>query len=187
MTELSVVIITKNQAWNISRLIESVLRETVSVSSSEIVLVDSASSDDTVQVAAQFPVSVLRLSPTQHLSPSAGRYIGYKNSSGKLILFLDGDMELVEGWLNRALVYLSDKPDVALVTGEVIDLPLDARSPDKPKLDDNTKITTFEVSKSGGAALYRRSVLEEVGTFNPYLYSDEELNNLIKQQQIVLL
>src|SRR5207245_9741940 len=26
----------------------------------------------------------------------------------------------------------------------------------------------------GGAALYRRSVLEHVGTFNPYLFSDEE-------------
>src|SRR5205814_10040498 len=27
---------------------------------------------------------------------------------------------------------------------------------------------------AGGAALYRRSVLEHVGTFNPYLFSDEE-------------
>jgi GT2 family glycosyltransferase len=32
----------------------------------------------------------------------------------------------------------------------------------------------MEVSVVGGAAMYRRSVLERVGSFNPYLYSDGE-------------
>ena len=174
MTELSVVIITKNQAWNISRLIESVIKETAAVRSYEVVVVDSASSDDTVKIAAQHPISVLRLSSDQPLSPSAGRYIGYHNTTGKLILFLDGDMELVEGWLQRAVAFLNNKPQIALVTGEVIDLPLEAKSPNEIKNAVSESARAREVLKSGGAALYRRSVLDEIGTFNPYLYSDEE-------------
>jgi GT2 family glycosyltransferase len=37
-----------------------------------------------------------------------------------------------------------------------------------------TDAAGVEVLHGGGAAMYRRSVLEQVGTFNPYLYSDEE-------------
>jgi len=172
--ELSVVLISKNQAWNMNRLIGSVLQNTSAISSREIVLVDSASTDGTAKVAAQYPLRVLRLRPTQHLTPAAGRYIGYKHTTGKFILFLDGDMELVEGWLEKALNILRDEPEIALVTGEVVDLPVEAKTTDKPPLSSNTPTGTIEILNSGGAAIYRRSALEEVGTFNPYLYSDEE-------------
>jgi len=172
--ELSVILISKNQAWNMERLIESVLQNTADISPKEIVLVDSASTDDTTEVAAEYPISVLRLQPTQHLTPSAGRYIGYKHTTGKFILFLDGDMELVEGWLERALQILKDESKIALVTGEIVDLPIDAKNSNKPPLILKVPTKTTEILNSGGAALYRRSVLEEVGTFNPYLYSDEE-------------
>src|SRR5215469_3560219 len=60
MVELSVVLITKNQAWNIARLIESVLDATSSVLSKEIILVDSASTDQTVEIAGRYPVTILR-------------------------------------------------------------------------------------------------------------------------------
>ena|SRR5713226_363525 len=95
MTELSVVLISKNQAWNISRLIESVLQATSSVPSKEIILVDSASTDETVERASRYPISILRLQPGQRLSPAIGRFVGYKQTQGEYVLFLDGDTELV--------------------------------------------------------------------------------------------
>ena len=106
MAELSIVLISKNQAWNMSRLVESVLRNTTCVSSREIVLVDSASTDGTIEVASRYPIRILRLRPDQHLTPAAGRYIGYKHTSGELVLFLDGDMELCKGWLETGLQIL---------------------------------------------------------------------------------
>jgi len=156
------------------RLIESVLQNTAGISSKEIVLVDSASTDDTTEVAAQYPIRVLRLRPTQHLTPAAGRYIGYKHTTGKFIIFLDGDMELVEGWLEKALQIFRDRSEVAIVTGKVIDLPKKTKAPDKPPLSSDGPNETIEIAYTGGAAMYRRPVLEAVGTFNPYLYSDEE-------------
>ncbi len=174
MIKLSVVLISKNQAWNMSRLIESVLQNTSSISSREIVLVDSASTDGTAEVAVEYPIRVLRLRPTQHLTPAAGRYTGYKHTTGDLVLFLDGDMELCHNWLEKAVQIFKDKPDVAMITGQVIDLPKSTKSKDTPPLAKVDQVGFTKILYAGGASMYRRSVLEEIGTFNPFLYSDEE-------------
>src|SRR6266853_2928168 len=110
MIELSIVLISKNQAWNIARLIESVLQATSSIAMVEILLVDSASTDETVQVASRFPITILRLRPGHRLSPAAGRYIGYKRTRGDFVLFLDGDMELLQGWLRQAVQVMREMP-----------------------------------------------------------------------------
>jgi GT2 family glycosyltransferase len=55
--------------------------------------------------------------------------------------------------------------DVNLRNGRVVSERDEYRDPqDRP----------FEVKAFGGAALYRRSALEQVGGFNPYIISDEE-------------
>ncbi len=175
MTELSVVLISKNQEWNIARLVESVLRETNSLPSREIILVDSASTDRTTAIAAHYPIRVLKLCPDQRLTAAAGRHVGYKHTTGDFVLFLDGDMELYRGWLQSALEVMGSRSDVAVVCGRVIDRP---KSNSTAALDSNEQVgpdaQAIEVTHGGGAAMYRRSVLEQVGSFNPYLYSDEE-------------
>ena len=171
--ELSIVIITKNQAWNVCRLIESALQESGAVASHEIVLVDSASTDDTVALACRYPIGVLRLEPDQHLCAAAGRYVGCMHASGRYVLFLDGDMELCRGWLDRALRLFHAHPDVAAVTGNVVDLPREATDHAHRCGEGNTAVAE-EVRFGGGATMYRHAVLKEVGTFNPYIYSDEE-------------
>lgn len=174
MVDLAVVMISRNQEWNVARLIESVLKETSSVPTREIVLADSASTDNTTQIASNYPIDVLRLRPEQRLSAAAGRYVGYRHTTGRLVLFLDGDMELYPGWLEKALRLIRTNPEVAVVTGQTIDLPKKAGPEDKPPPAEKKRETYSEVRQGGGAALYRRSALEEVGTFNPYLYSEEE-------------
>jgi glycosyltransferase involved in cell wall biosynthesis len=175
MSELSVVLISKDQEWNIARLIESILRETVSIPATEIVLVDSASTDQTTEIAARYPISVLKLRPDQRLSAAAGRYVGSQNTSGDLVLFLDGDMELCEGWLGQALALMRSRPDAAVICGQIIDRPKSERAPALRMPEPVPgEIAAVEVSQGGGASLYRRAVLEQVGTFNPYLYGEEE-------------
>lgn len=183
MVEVSVVMICRNQDHNISRLIESVLRETEQLSSREIILVDSASTDQTIEIASRYPIRIVHLHPGQHLSSHAGRYIGYKNTTGEFVLFIDGDMSLYEGWLERALPIIRENPDVAVMTGLEIHL-LKHQAPEtlteipEPvevghKFKDLTADLS-EVDHGGGPALYRRSVMEQVGPFNPYLSSNGE-------------
>jgi len=53
-------------------------------------------------------------------------------------------------------------------------LPMSAKEGDKPPLVNIPINDAFESRHSGGTAMFRRSVLNKVGAFNPYLYSDEE-------------
>lgn len=174
MATLSIVLITKNQGWNVARLVQSALDATRKLTGTEILLVDSASTDDTVAQACRFPVTVLRLSSAQRLTPAAGRYVGYEASRGDYVLFLDGDMELYPGWLAKALSLMADQPLVAGVTGERIDLPKAAQPNDKPPLVTDPALAFTDIPQGGGAALYRRAALQQIGQFNPHLYSDEE-------------
>jgi GT2 family glycosyltransferase len=171
MTKLSIVLITRNQAWNVRRLLESVLRETADVPR-EIILVDSASTDETVELACAYPIDVLQLHSDQRLTAAAGRYVGQMRTTGGLLLFLDGDMELCRDWLAAAMNRLDQSPEVAVVTGAVVNVFPNGETEVCGALP--SPEAQRQVRSCGGAGLFRRSVLREVGTFNPYLYSEEE-------------
>jgi glycosyltransferase involved in cell wall biosynthesis len=174
--KLSVVIITRNQDWNVARLIRSVINATAALGEqAEIALVDSASTDDTVSIAAQFPVAVYALAADQRLTAAAGRYVGFMNTTGEYVLFVDGDVELIAGWLSTAIDVLDADDSIAVVGGRRIDVPLEATG-ERHLVDEETAtpVAVYDVKHAGGDALYRRSVLDEVGTFNPFIYSDEE-------------
>jgi glycosyltransferase involved in cell wall biosynthesis len=173
---LSVVLIARNQERSVGPLIESVLRETADLALKELLLVDSASTDRTVEVALGYPVSVLALPQADWLCAAAGRYVGYANTTGDSVLFLDGDMELCAGWLPRAIAVLETEPALAAVAGRVIDSETQAAELPTDPVGEATLGAErgWEVPHPAGAGLYRRAALEEVGSFNPYLRSDEE-------------
>jgi glycosyltransferase involved in cell wall biosynthesis len=173
---VSVVLISRNQQGTIGRLIESVLRETAALDLRELILVDSASSDHTVEVARGWPVSVLSLPDSDWLCAAAGRFAGFAATTGEYVLFLDGDMELCEGWLASALRVLDKEPRVAAVAGRVLEPGGGAgEAPDWPVGEQRVGGEPgWDVAHPGGAAVYRRVALEQVGSFNPYLRADEE-------------
>ncbi|MBN1964310.1 MAG: glycosyltransferase [Anaerolineae bacterium] len=181
---LSVVLITRNQAWNIARLVESVLAQESVAALLDVVVVDSASSDATVAIASRYPIDVIALHADQRLTAAAGRYVGYRHTAGEFVLFLDGDMTLIGGWLDAALVVLRAQPDVAAVTGDLIERPT-ATPPDADLtvVQPADPVRALNIPQGGGAALYRRSVLEEVGTFHPYIISDEEPELCVRIRQ----
>jgi glycosyltransferase involved in cell wall biosynthesis len=165
--KISVVIITKNEEENISRCIKSVLNEMPIIT--EIILVDSNSEDKTVEIAKRFPIKVIQLGKSQPLSPAAGRYIGTKNSTGKYIIFLDGDMVLIKGWIRTALKFL-EKKNIAGLAGTLIE----TNSTDIKKTEIKHKIQSRKVITLGGGSMYKKSILDKVGTFNPYVRGEEE-------------
>jgi len=178
--QLAVVVITKDQAFNIDRLLSSVLREVAAVSA-ELVVVDSASVDATVERACRHPVQVVRLHSDQVLTAAAGRAVGSRRTTAERLLFLDGDMELCPGWLDQALRVMDDRPEVAVVTGQVVDVPRMSVGLHPPGGGPDAQVV--EVLYTGGAAMHRRQVLTEVGGFNPYLRSDEEPEVCVRIQR----
>lgn len=187
---ISFIIISKNEEKRIKSCIESVINCSSEYNNSEIILVDSASTDKTIDIANRYPITIIQLKPNWILSPAAGRYIGFKYSNGKYLFFIDGDMFLIKGWLKEALPYLK-KYEVAGVAGKVINKFEDNSSQliiERINTDyDNVKFG--EVDFLGGHGIYKRSVFDEVGCYHPFLTSGEEseLSNRIRIKNYKLL
>jgi glycosyltransferase involved in cell wall biosynthesis len=158
---LSVVIIAENEEEWIRECIESVFAACRGVSDYEVILVDSASTDRTVEFASEYPITILRIPEEHAISCGAGRYVGDRVASGELVCHVDGDMTLTETWLPRAIEYLDEHADAAAVEG---------------CLDRSTQTDVREVDKVGGVMLYDAHVLADVGGFDPYLLGYEDID-----------
>lgn len=172
---LSIVIPAKNEERNISRCLDSLIKN-VSLENTEILLVDCASRDNTINIARNYPIKILQLKPSWVHSASAARYIGTLFSSGKYIYFIDSDMTLEAGFLESAMDILSKVEHAAGVggIGKEIYLKNDKEVGIEPNLY-KTSNTLKKVSFLGGSTLYLREVLVQAGGFNPYLMTSEEV------------
>ncbi len=176
--KLSVVIIAKNEERNIARGIESILEATVSLDDVEIVLVDSLSTDKTIEIAQNYPIKIIQLDPNFFISPSAGRFIGLKYTSGEFVYFLDGDMHLNKNWFETALPIIENNSNLAGLAGKCHEITFDDNFKDIKSEDEdrfNVANQIHKVRHLGQSVLYRRNALEKVGGFNPYLANEEEL------------
>lgn len=172
--ELSIVIIARNEAKNIARAIESVLRSIDSWPDVEVLLVDSASNDETVEIARRYPINIVRLPETWFHSVPAGRLIGMHYTRGELVLHMDGDMELDPLWINRAVAYLQAHPGVGAVGGYWRNVYMkDGQVIGEEDEYHDPKERILEVKYVGGASLCRRSALEKAGGFQPYIRGEE--------------
>lgn len=171
--DLSVVIISRNEERNIAGCIDSVLKATEGIDACEIVLVDSASTDGTIEIAAKYPIRILQLDPSYPLSPAAGFYTGFLNTGGKYIQFQCGDTILDENWFKNALQILKKDEQVAGVAGRIVQQPYGTRTA-KRYVEYHKNLPVGEVTWFAGDSFFKRDVLLEVGTFNPYLLAGEE-------------
>lgn len=192
--KLSVIVVSRNEEKNIANCIESVLEATRGIDT-EIILVDSSSEDKTIKIAKEFPIKIFQLAKDSQLSASAGRHVGFLNSSGKYIHFLDGDMTVGKTWISRAISFLEKADDsIAAVSGEISQTET-ASSYYKNFAKYLAKETKTEKAKDTtclfGAFMIRANVLQKVGSFNPYLQAIEEgeLSNRIYAEglRIILL
>jgi len=169
---LSVVIISRNEEKNIAGCIESVIEATKTINDSEIILADSASTDNTIEIAKKYPIKIVQLRASWRLSPAAGCYIGFLHSKGKYIQFIGGDMILDRDWFKRALPVLEKKKEVAGVSG-ICTQETYGRTKAR-ELTEYSNLPVGEVTSFAGATLFKRHVLSEVGAFNPWLRAVEE-------------
>jgi glycosyltransferase involved in cell wall biosynthesis len=171
---LSIVIITRNEAKNIARGIKSALQAVRNQPNAEILLVDSASSDATVEIARQYPISIVRLPANWFLSVGAGRLIGMQFTRGDLVLHMDGDMELDPDWVDHSVAYMQEHDDVGAVGGYYRNVFIkDGQVMGERDVYRDVKDRTREVRYVGGASLYRRSAIEAMGGFQPYIRGEE--------------
>lgn len=179
---LTITVICKNEEQNIRRCLESIFKAVEKMSDFEVLLVDSYSTDGTIEIAIEYPVKVIQLGRQWPHSPAAGRYTALNHAKGKYILYLDADMELESGFIGKAINFIAKTPNCAAVTGFLKNISyvnkFNAPSFVNNKKNEDLRKKPFQqknkVFSVPGAGLFNKSLVEEVGNFHPFLKAEEE-------------
>src|SRR5271167_2170016 len=114
---LSIVVIGRNEGARLTRCLESVrAMDEPADGSVELIYVDSASTDNSVERALRLGAKVIQVNPGRPCA-SIGRNAGWRAVCAPIVLFLDGDTMLEPHFVNESL-HLFEDPQVAVVFGD---------------------------------------------------------------------
>ena len=159
---VSVVIKAFNEEKNICAAIESSLAAVAEIGG-EVILADSNSTDRTVEFASRYPIRIVQLVHSDERCCGAGPQLGYQHARGEYVYLMDGDMQMVCGFLPQALVFLAQHPEAAGVGGRLVELNHEAMEYRERAARNAAHLAPGEVDRLDGGGLYRRRAIEEVG------------------------
>lgn len=174
-SSLGVVVIGRNEGERLRVCITSLLQK---VAPSNVVYVDSGSTDGSVLLAKHLGCSVVNLDMQIPFTAARARNEGLAQALASMpaleyVQFVDGDCEVRDGWLNDAATFLEANVSVATVCGRRRE-----RTPHASvynALCDLEWDTPIGQARScGGDALMRVSALRAVGGYRADLIAGEE-------------
>lgn len=179
---IGVVAIGRNEGRRLEQCLESVIGR-----AGAVVYVDSASTDDSVSAARQRGAEVVCLDLSRPFTAARARNEGFAalmriDPKLEYVQFVDGDCEIVEGWLERAAQTLDENAKLAVVCGRRRE-----RYPQKTiynrlcDMEWNTPVGKAEAC--GGDALVRVRAFEEVGGYDPSVIAGEEPEMCVRLRQ----
>jgi GT2 family glycosyltransferase len=143
-----------------------------------LVYVDSASSDRSVLNARGLGAEVVMLDMARPFTAARARAEGLARLSSlsseiEYVMFVDGDCEIEEGWIDAAARFLDEHLDFAVVCGRRRErFPQASRYNALAEREWDTPIG--EAPTCGGDAMMRLGALYEVGGFDPTMIAGEE-------------
>jgi GT2 family glycosyltransferase len=173
ISDVGCVIIGRNEGDRLRACLTSLVGKTAAM-----VYVDSGSTDGSVALARGLGVTVVELDMTIPFTAARGRNEGFHALQGGLpslryIQFVDGDCEVLPGWLDVAREFLESHPEAAVACGRRRE-----RYPEQSiynRLCDMEWDTPLGEAKAcGGDAMIRAAALLEVGCYRSDLIAGEE-------------
>jgi glycosyltransferase involved in cell wall biosynthesis len=165
-------VIGRNEGERLVRCLKSVLAQTTAV-----IYVDSGSTDGSSEKAREVGARVIELDRTIPFSASRARNTGLAalREIGEFdcVQFVDGDCEILEGWIDAGSQFLNANRNFAAVCGRLREREAEA-SIYNGICDVEWSAKAGEADACGGVAMYRVSALEAVGGFDASVAAGEE-------------
>ncbi|MCG8035545.1 MAG: glycosyltransferase [Candidatus Thiodiazotropha taylori] len=181
---LSIIVKSFNEEKNIERVIKSALQVLEAVSSGEVIIADSLSTDNTISIASNYPVKIVQLANTQDRSCGIGGELGYRYSKGKYLFFIDADMEINLDFVNTALSMLEKDPSVVGIGGIIKEMNIN-NAEFRGRVKRNVgHLKPGKVDRLNGGGIFRKKDIDTIGYFtnrNLHAYEEYELALRIKQ------
>ena len=184
---ISIIIVNYNGCHHLTRCLNSLKSQ--SIEDFEVIVIDNASSDGSVKFLSQSYPWVNVIKNCENIGYGAGVNRGINASRGEFILTLNNDTDADPDFLKELLIAIESSPEVGMAAPKML-LPdgsinstglCISRSgavwdrgvfeKDKGQYDMSYKV----LGPCGGAALYRRTMLEEIGHFEEdyFLYYED--------------
>jgi len=162
---ISVIITTYNYQNYIERAIRSVLDQSISKRSYEIIVVNDASTDRTKKVLANYEDDVRVINLDKNVGLAAARNIGIKKAKGQFVVFLDADDYIHRDLLLIQNCFLSENNS------------LDAVSIDYYTVDERGSHLEHVNSENKPIAcgiMFRKDLLYDIGLYDESFRAREE-------------
>ncbi|MCW2740960.1 MAG: glycosyltransferase [Blastococcus sp.] len=178
---VSVVIVNFRGAADTLTCIEGLGGLVWPTGSLEIVVVDNASGDDSVEQIRTHAPHVTLIPSAENTGFAGGCNLGIQHSSGEYIALINSDARPDPGWISEAVAVLRSDASVGAVASKVVDwagekidfvgggvnfqgqgYKLEAGRPDSDEWSTARDVLFF----TGSAAVLRASAVEEVGGFD---------------------
>lgn len=169
---LSIVVIGRNEGQRLARCLDSIQSMQSVGGRVEVIYVDSASTDDSVQLATAAGAVVIALD-AERPTAAMGRNAGWRRAGAEWVLFLDGDTILDSGFARKALHAIEADESLAVVWGHRREIHPET-SIYNGILDLDWMYPPGIVLLCGGDVLMRRRALEEAGGYDQELIAGEE-------------
>jgi GT2 family glycosyltransferase len=182
LKQVGLVAIGRNEGKRLHQCLLSVLGKVA-----HVVYVDSGSTDGSIELARSLGVDVVELDLSTPFTAARGRNAGFDrllqaNPQIEFVQFVDGDCEVVEGWLERALHELESQPNIAVVCGRRRE-----RFPEQSiynrLCDIEWDTPVGEATACGGDSMMRVEAFQQAGGFNPTLIAGEEPELCVRLRQ----
>lgn len=164
---VSVVIPTRNRGRLLREVIESLWQQTMSPANYEIIVVDNCSEDGTAEMIAELqtnsPCDLIYHRMAMNQGPVHSRNVGVAMARAEIIAFTDSDCAAASDWLALGVDMLQSTPDVAFVTGPVLDKP---GQPVRIFTSRNGAPPGENPTYPSCNAFYRKKVFMEMGGFD---------------------
>lgn len=177
MPKISVVIPVYNGEKTIRETLESVIQQTFS--DLEILVINDGSQDDTLKVVQQISDPRIQVISYSNAGLAASRNRGIALATGEYVAFIDADDLWTADKLEAQLKALESNPEAALAYSwtNFIDEAGQFLQTGSHRSESGwvyEKLLTFFFLENGSNFLIRRSVFEQVGTFDESLKASED-------------
>ncbi len=169
---VSVVVIGKNEEKNLEACFRSLIAMDYPIDKFEIIYVDTGSTDKSVDIAKRFSVKIAKENST-FPTPGLAFNRGIREAKYNIIHFVGGDMTTDKTYLKKAIGVLGTS-NIVCVFGNVTE-----RKSNKNFI---AKVLSYPwrsrkvgyVDAPGGGGTFLKSILKEVGGYNPFILKGQE-------------
>ncbi|MDP2939166.1 MAG: PqqD family peptide modification chaperone [Candidatus Omnitrophota bacterium] len=178
--KVSIVIPVYNAEKTLTLCLDSLMNLDYPKQDLEIIVVDNGSTDNTKELIVSYPVNYVYEPKVKQYSAALNR--GIQISQGEFIAFTHGDCVVERFWISNLLSGFKDE-QIAGCGGKILPYRLDtpaqryiaSRTLDSQlqNICSKERILPYILNAN---AIYRRSVLEQIGFFDEYFSEDMELD-----------